>query len=197
MRSQFALRIVGRGHSAPPAPRCTWVLPAGIRVDPARLRQAALEIGQDADRLRAIGDEVMRATQSAPGYDGEFGPKVHSIGMEGHARLRAEADRLTELSQHLLRKAEAFEAADAQAVAGLSTVGQTLRSWRVAGSLLLAGMGLSWAEWRKGLSIDGAEDEPPPPGLQWLLGFLRDLWGGLFAGSAAAAATAFILAFSA
>ena len=155
-----------------------------IRVDPSQLRRAALEISRDAERMRLVGDEVMRATQAAPSYDGEFGPRVSSIGVEGPARLMAEADRLSELSRVLLRKAEAFEAVDAQAQAGINDVGRTLRSWQNAGLNFLAGAGLSWAEVRRALATGspsghGPEDEPPPPGLQWLLGLLGELWRAL------------------
>jgi len=164
-----------------------------IRVDPSQLRRAALEISRDAERMRLVGEEVMRVTQAAPSYDGEFGPRVSSIGVEGPARLMAEADRLSELSRVLLRKAEAFEAVDAQAQAGINDVGRTLRSWQDAGLNFLAGAGLSWAEVLRALATgspsgDGPEDEPPPPGLQWLLGFLGELWRALFLPAADGAA---------
>ena len=160
-----------------------------IRVNPTELRRAALEIGQAADRFRLLADDVLRATQTAPSYDGDFGPQVRSIGMEGYARLKTEADRLSALSQQLERKAEAFEAADAQAQAGLNDVGRTLRSWQDAGLNFLAGAGLSWAEVRGDLAGHGPEDEPPPPGLQWLLGLLGALGRALFVPAADGAAS--------
>jgi hypothetical protein len=143
-----------------------------IRVDPSQLRRAALEISRDAERMRLVGDEVMRATQAAPSYDGEFGPRVSSIGVEGSARLKAEADRLSELSRVLLRKAEAFEAVDAQASAAMGEVGRVLRSWQESGLRFLSEGGLSWGEVRRALGQEDEDDKGPPPALGWPLGFL-------------------------
>jgi len=90
-----------------------------IRVNPSLLRQAAGEISRLAQELRSAGDRARQATQHAPGYDGQFGPPVASIGSEAVARVQAEAARLTEASAWLLARAEAFEAADAQSQQGL------------------------------------------------------------------------------
>jgi hypothetical protein len=92
--------------------------------------------------------------------------------MEGCARLKAQADRLGELSQELVRKAEAFETVDAQAQSDLSAVGRTLRSWQDSGLSFLSDAGLSWAEVRRSLGGAGEDETGPPPALAWLLGFL-------------------------
>ena len=84
-----------------------------IRVDPSLLRHAAREIAQVAQELRSAGSQVQQTSQRAPGYDGQFGPQVASLGVEASARALAEADRLTEASAWLVARAEAFEAADA------------------------------------------------------------------------------------
>jgi len=141
-----------------------------IRVNPTELRRAAVEIEQAADRFRLLADDVLRATQAAPNYDGDFGPQVRSIGMEGYARLKTEADRLGELSQTLARKAEAFEAVDAQGAGAMGAVGQTLCSWQESGLQMLSDAGLSWADVRRDLGGEG--DKGPPPALAWLLGFV-------------------------
>jgi len=100
-----------------------------IRVDPDRLRKAANDIAAVAEELRAAGSQVHQAVQGAPGYDGQFGPQVASIGLEAHARSRALADRLAELSARLAAKAEAFEAVDAAALQGLASIRQELLAW--------------------------------------------------------------------
>ncbi len=83
-----------------------------IRVDPQVLESHASRIEAEAQSLRAIGREAYRATQFAPGYDGQFGAKVGSIGAEAWSRMSAQADRLEELAQRLRAKAGEFAAAD-------------------------------------------------------------------------------------
>jgi hypothetical protein len=83
-----------------------------IRVDPAVLERHASRIEAEALSLRAVGREAYRATQFAPSYDGQFGPKVDSIGAEAWSRMSAQADRLDDLAERLRAKAGEFAAAD-------------------------------------------------------------------------------------
>jgi hypothetical protein len=96
--------------------------------------------------------------------------------MEGYARLKTEADRLSALSEQLERKAEAFEEVDAQAQAGLNDVGRTLLSWQDAGLNFLAGAGLSWAEVRGDLAGKGPRMSRRLRGYSGCLGF-SGRWG--------------------
>ena len=100
-----------------------------IRVDPANLRQAAQQLSGIADRLRALGSEAHQATFSAPSYDGQFGPKARAMGMEAEARLRAQADRFTSLSEELEARAAAFEAVDQETLTAFERLTQLLQGW--------------------------------------------------------------------
>jgi hypothetical protein len=61
-----------------------------------------------ADHLCVLGSEAYQVTINAPSYEGKFGPKARAMGMEAEARLRAQADRLTALSEELESRAAAF-----------------------------------------------------------------------------------------
>jgi len=99
-----------------------------IRVNPDGLKQGASEIEQVAEAYRRLADRALRVGQSAPSYDGQFGPQVQVVGDEANARLNGLAGRLTELGQRLAQIAEAFETADAQAIAGLLGLAANLQS---------------------------------------------------------------------
>ena len=72
-----------------------------------------------AQSLEATGREASRATQGAPSYDGQFGPKVAGIGTEAWSRASAAADRLESLALWLRGKAAEFAAADQLQQGGL------------------------------------------------------------------------------
>jgi len=76
-----------------------------------------------------MGDALNRELQSAPSYDGQFGPRVASIGHEALARARGLADRLTERSLQLRNKADAFQAVDSTARQGMDNVWGQLQAW--------------------------------------------------------------------
>ena len=100
-----------------------------IRVDPANLRQAARQLNGIADRLRALGSEAHQVTLIAPSYEGQFGPKARAMGMEAEARLRAQADRFTSLSEELEARAAAFEAVDQETLTAFERLTQLLQGW--------------------------------------------------------------------
>jgi hypothetical protein len=110
-----------------------------IRVDPAELRLAAVEIEQAAESCRGLAERILRAGQVAPSYDGQFGRPVREATEAGHGRLIQLADRLTEQSEQLVWIAKAFEEADAQSVAGLLAMGWNVQQLVGAG---LAGLTL-------------------------------------------------------
>jgi len=94
-----------------------------IRVNPPDLRRNADHLGQFAGQLRAVAETVLRSTEGAPSYDGDFGPKVQSIGVEAQARLGALGDRVTARALFLHTKADAFQAAD---LAGVNEWGSSV-----------------------------------------------------------------------
>ena len=109
-----------------------------IRVDPANLRQVAQQLSGIADRLRALGSEAHQATFIAPSYDGQFGPKARAMGMEAEARLRAQADRFTALSDELESRAAAFEAVDQETQVAFHKIGQLISAWIEEYRIILA-----------------------------------------------------------
>jgi len=108
-----------------------------IRVDPANLRQAAQQLSGIADRLRALGSEAHQATFRAPSYEGQFGPKARAMGMEAEARLRAQADRFTALSEELESRAAAFEAVDQETQVSFDRLSKMIRMFLEDASLIL------------------------------------------------------------
>ena len=111
-----------------------------IRVDPAGLRLAAIEVEQAAEKYRGLAERVLRVGQAAPSYDGQFGQPVREATEAGRGRLIQLADRLTEQSEQLVWIAKAFEEADAQTVAGLLAMGWNVQQLIGAG---LTGLTLS------------------------------------------------------
>lgn len=99
-----------------------------IRVNPAELAEAASEIERVAEGFRGLAEQALRAAQDAPSYDGQFGPQVRVVGDEAHARLMGMAGQLSEFNLKLAQIAEAFEAADAQAVGGLLALASSLQT---------------------------------------------------------------------
>jgi hypothetical protein len=73
-----------------------------IRVTPSELRDAANRLQELADRVRQLGHEALDAAESAPSYDGQFGPQVESMGAEAQALTTKQADRLGALSDQLM-----------------------------------------------------------------------------------------------
>jgi hypothetical protein len=90
-----------------------------IRVDPNTLHFYAGQISGIALNLRQLGSEVVAATSNAPSYDGQFGPRVTSVGHEAAARYQALAGRLETLSTALRTKADEFIQADLAAEADM------------------------------------------------------------------------------
>jgi hypothetical protein len=99
-----------------------------IRVNPIELRNVAHEIEEVAQGYLSLAERALRATQDAPSYNSQFGPKVRVIGYDARARLNVHANRLSELSQELAQLAEAFERADMEAVIGLKGLGLSVQA---------------------------------------------------------------------
>jgi uncharacterized protein YukE len=100
-----------------------------IRVTPSELRDAANRLQELADRVRQLGHEALDAAESAPSYDGQFGPQVESMGAEAQALTTKQADRLGALSDQLLIYANEFEQADLESMDRLAGLNQFLHEW--------------------------------------------------------------------
>jgi predicted double-glycine peptidase len=93
-----------------------------IRVDPSILRQNSNSISGIGGNISNAGQTASGISQGAPGYDGQFGPRVQAIGNEALARAQGLLGRMNDLSGWLQSKAQAFDAADMAGVAGLGYV---------------------------------------------------------------------------
>ena len=94
-----------------------------IRVSPVLLRTHAGEIEGLAASLRGVEQGVASSADSAPSYDGQFGPQVQAMGLEAAAQARSLADRLQTLADRLRLKADEFEQADLAGADGLAAIG--------------------------------------------------------------------------
>jgi hypothetical protein len=108
-----------------------------IVVDPPRLRDAARALKELAVNLRRLAREVLRTTDGAPSYDGEFGPRVRSGGAEVYAEHESVARLAEEAAEFLLEKADQFESADQSGQAALASLGMQLSQWSQAFEALL------------------------------------------------------------
>ncbi len=131
-----------------------------IRVDPPDLRRNADHLEQIAAEFRAVAENVLRNTDHAPGYDGDFGPKVRMIGLEMHARLQNMGDRATGQAQILQTKADAFQAADQ---AGVGEWGTAFGNWSSQSQSLAVIPGFSWTTIANALGLEGPDEDGCPP----------------------------------
>ena len=94
-------------------------------------------MAESAIRLRQLGAETVSVGSSAPGYDGQFGPRIHDLSLEATASISAKADRLAVLSDELTALATAFAEADRESVGVFERLGDQLQDWlRQAGPIL-------------------------------------------------------------
>jgi hypothetical protein len=100
-----------------------------IRVDPKELRQVAQRLDDIAGCIRALGREALEITLNAPSYDGQFGSKARTMGLEAEARCVTQAERTSALSEELIAKAAAFEDADQRSLESLSQLGESMKQW--------------------------------------------------------------------
>ncbi|MCZ6529742.1 MAG: hypothetical protein O6949_05340, partial [Chloroflexi bacterium] len=93
------------------------------------MTQASEELASLAERLEALAREITEVADSAPSYDGQFGPKVRSLAAEGESQVGAISDHADALSTMLQVKAEEFAASDLQSESGFAGLQQNLRDW--------------------------------------------------------------------
>jgi hypothetical protein len=155
-----------------------------ILVDPPKLRQAGRAFKDLAERARALGREVLKATQSAPSYDGDFGPRVRSGGVEVYAHYDSLARLAEEAADFLLAKADEFEAADQAGQAAMASVAAQMRGWTEAFQALLgAGSPLPAVPppYQFGqLSLEDFEAMTVDERIAWVRAFNEQHGGGFF-----------------
>ena len=141
-----------------------------IRVNPDELRLSAQEIEEVSQGYLALADRSLRVGLDAPSYDGQFGPQVRAVGIEGSARLKALADRLSEQAQDLRRTADAFDGVDRASQQGMASWREQLLGLHQAGLRFMDELNLPW-------KTDGADlgDDSPPDWARWIPG-LWFLW---------------------
>jgi hypothetical protein len=100
-----------------------------IRVDPASLRQKAKELEQHAEQMRNLAERVLRSAESAPSYDGQFGPRVRALAAEAHAELTRRASDVRESAEQLCDTAARFEQVDLETVAGMEGLALRMQGW--------------------------------------------------------------------
>jgi len=155
-----------------------------ILVDPPKLRQAGRAFKDLAERASRLGREVLKATQSAPSYDGDFGPRVRSGGVEVYAHYDALARLAEEAAEFLLAKADEFEAVDQAGQAAMAGVAAQFHRWTEAFQALLgAGSILSAAPSPNQfgeLSLEDFEAMTVDERIAWVRAFNEQHGGGFF-----------------
>jgi hypothetical protein len=85
---------------------------AKIRVDPAILISNSSTISTTAANVSTTGQSALNAAQTAPSYNGQFGPRVKAIGAEAMSRAQCTTGRLNNSAFSLNTRANAFLNAD-------------------------------------------------------------------------------------
>ena len=155
-----------------------------IRVDPLRLREAGRAFKDLALSARRLAHDALRVTESAPSYDGDFGPRVRSGGAEVYAEHELLARLAEEAADFLLTKADEFEAADRAGQAGMAAIGTQLHRWNEAFEALLeSGRTLSApapAYAFHQLSLEDFEAMTVDERIAWVRAFNEQHGGGFF-----------------
>lgn len=108
---------------------------ATIRVSPSRLRESATELEKTSAAIEEALSLVELAVNKAPSYEGQFGPTVQTLGAEATTRAHKCSSALSDLSDGLQVKADAFETADRAGADGISGIGQHLFVIKTGGPL--------------------------------------------------------------
>lgn len=112
-----------------------------IRVIPADLLKNSYNIIRITDDLNKAASAVLDAANSAPSYNGQFGPKVKAIGISAQSSGARKSEALQENGKNLAVRAERFQIADTGA--GFSDMQQKLLSILIsAGKIAQSGLDL-------------------------------------------------------
>jgi len=109
---------------------------AKIRVTPSLLLEAAHELQRISEVVEDVGGQVKAATDRAPSYEGQFGPKVKPLGLDAMIRSQKLAQNLSALAEVLRNKGEEFESADLVGVEGLAGILSKFATWLPSDRLL-------------------------------------------------------------
>lgn len=90
-----------------------------IRVNPDILFQSSGNISSAGQGTKKIGDDLWQSAQSAPSYNGQFGPAVRAIAQGAMAQAQGHQNRLADKSLSLNKRAQAFSDADVASVLGI------------------------------------------------------------------------------
>ena len=93
-----------------------------IKVNPSLLESSGQCLQSEGQTISSIGGNLLGAVQSAPSYDGQFGPQVSAIGQEAYSRLGNSSSHLSNLGTRLSKKGVEFQMVDDL---GLSAVNGT------------------------------------------------------------------------
>ena len=88
-----------------------------IKVDPPLLQSSGKDIQGNAQTISSAGSSVLDAAESAPSYNGQFGPLVAPIGQEAYAKLGSSANQLNDIGARLSFKGTEFQAVDNETTA--------------------------------------------------------------------------------
>lgn len=119
---------------------------ARIRVNPENLIQKSADLTVAAVGLRGLSDDVKNSAESAPSYDGQFGPLVSALGFSALISGKKRAESIADHSSDLVQRASAFLAADTSDSRVIATIPEILTSQLIWLRLLAALMGLTVAQ---------------------------------------------------
>jgi hypothetical protein len=100
-----------------------------IRVIPSLILETADELQKISAEVEDVGIQVQTAASRAPSYEGQFGPKVHSLGSEAMVRSRKLSQDLSALANLLRNKGQDFESADLVGAEGLTGILAKFETW--------------------------------------------------------------------
>ena len=93
-----------------------------IRVDPDLLLSNSKRIINISSEIKHISETVRNAANSAPSYNGQFGPKVKSIGKTAYSDGMKNSDFLKSASSDLSVRAQRFSNTDSKSIFGDAVV---------------------------------------------------------------------------
>jgi hypothetical protein len=79
--------------------------------------------------MRNLADQVLRTAETAPSFDGQFGPKVRALAAQAHTELTRRASDVRESAERLCDIAARFEQVDLETVAGMEGLALRMQGW--------------------------------------------------------------------
>lgn len=100
-----------------------------IRVDPSLLESEANQIQGIGQDISSLIKGLVSATQGAPSYNGQFGPRVAEIGSEAGVKSGALSNPLNDLGERLGLKGVEFANVDDAAISGFDNIIKVPVNW--------------------------------------------------------------------